>query len=75
MSKEITKCPKCGNTKLLTASGYGFFNADSEPYQSGIEGKAEIDEFEIDDILVLYCEKCERVVIIWMNYTDKDDME
>lgn len=69
---EMMNCPKCNNEKLLTASGYGRFEPDQEPYESGKEEKpdTDIDEFESNDILVLYCEKCERIVSIWMNYPD-----
>jgi hypothetical protein len=70
MTKEITKCPKCGNARLLTASGYGSFEADDEPYEDGKREIPEVSSFETDDILALYCENCDRIVEIWMGYVD-----
>ena len=62
-----SKCYKCGNTKLLTMSGTGYFNADEEPYEDGNREKPEISEIENDELIIHYCEKCNQIIDIWVN--------
>ena len=66
----MEKCYKCGNAKLLIMSGVGYFNADEEPYKSGVEEESEIKELESNDLIIFYCEKCGIIVDIWINDED-----